>query len=160
MRSLCLVALLLTACKGTSPPAAENVGDSPLFAPSTDSGPQRAAAADVAFSAVRYAGLQLAPGATSTVEVDVVNHGQQGSGPFRVAVWASLGRVVTANKTLLGSTGVADVPNGGQVQVVIPITAPSQTGTYAIAIEVDDQKQVPGDDRSNNESGPEQLVVR
>lgn len=117
-------------------------------------------AADLAFINLTYASLALAPGAASTVELDVINRGQDPTGPFRVAVYATRGRVVTANRTLLGSVEVDTQTNAGPRHLVIPITAPAEPGSYAVGVEVDDRKQVAGDARANNRSGPSQLLVR
>ena len=62
-------------------------------------------------------------------------------------------RDLTANKTLIGSADVASLASSGQ-RVVVPFTAP------AVGVEIDDQRRVPGDDRSNNTSGPAQLLVK
>jgi hypothetical protein len=154
----CVAALLLSAC--TSGGNRHRV-ETAVGAVTT---PRRQidarTAPDAAFINLTYAKLQLAPGEASTVELDVINRGQDPTGPFRVAVYATLGRVVTANRTLLGSVEVSTQTNAGPQHLVIPITAPAQPGSYAIGVEVDDRRQVPGDDRDNNRSGPSQLLVR
>ncbi len=88
-----------------------------------------------------------------------MNRGAQPAGPFRVAVYATLGRVVTANRTLLGSAEVGSLSSGAQ-HVVVKFAAPATAGSYGVGIEIDDQRQVAEDDRSNNTSGPAQLLVR
>lgn len=89
-----------------------------------------------------------------------MNRGEQPAGPFRVAVYATFGgSVVTAKKTLLGSADVGSLASQAQ-HVVVTFTAPATPGGYAVGIEIDDQRQVSGDDRSNNTSGPAQLIVR
>ena len=93
------------------------------------------------------------------MELDVVNRGEQPAGPFRVAVYAALGSVVTANRTLLGSADVDSLASGAQ-HVVVRFTAPATPGSYAVGIEIDDQRRVSGDIRSNNTSGPERLLVK
>jgi subtilase family serine protease len=126
--------------------------------PGSSNAPRRTAP-DPSFINLKWGPLQLAPGGTSTVEVDVVNRGEHPSGPFRVAVYATLGRVITANRTLLGSTEIESLENQAK-HVIVQITAPAVAGSYAVGIEIDDQRRVPGDDRSNNTSGPAQLLVR
>jgi hypothetical protein len=121
---------------------------------------EKRVAPDVTFTNLKYAKLHLAVGEASTVELDVINRGQEPSGPFRVAVFASPGGVVTANRVLLGSASVESLTNERAQPLRIPITAPDKPGGYAIAIEVDDQRQVPNDDRANNRSGPSQLIVK
>ena len=68
-------------------------------------------------------------------------------------------RDLTANKTLIGSADVASLASSGQ-RAVVPFTAPAAPGSYAVGVEIDDQRRVPGDDRSNNTSGPAQLLVK
>jgi hypothetical protein len=121
--------------------------------------PPRRRTPELSFVNLKWGPLALAPGAAGSAELDVVNQGEQTSGPFRVAVYATLGRVVTANRTLLGSTDVASLASQAQ-HLVIPFTAPAAPGSYAVGIEIDDQRKIPSDDRSNNTSGPAQLLVK
>lgn len=153
------VPLLLAGCRGSSSnrPAVERAVNS-ITGPREVSRP-RHAGPDLAFVNLKWGPLALAPGGAGTVQLDVVNRGEQPAGPFRVAVYATLGRVVTANKTLLGTADVASL--AGQAQpVVVKFTAPAAAGSYAVGIEIDDQRQVAGDDRRNNTSGPAQLLVK
>ncbi len=144
-------------CAGGNRPAVERAVNA-VTAPRSTSRP-RHAGPDPAFVNLKWGPLQLAPGGTGTAELDVVNRGEQPAGPFRVAVYATLGRVVTANRTLLGSADVGSLAAQAQ-HVVVRFTAPATAGSYAVGIEIDDQRQVPGDERSNNTSGPAQLLVR
>lgn len=156
---LCLVALLLLpGCKARNRRHTLETGVGAVTEPRQTI--DRRVAPDAAYINLTYTNLLLAPGGSSTVELDVVNRGQDPTGPFRVAVYATLGRVVTSKRTLLGSVEVGSLTNAGPQHLVIPITAPAQPGSYAIGIDVDDQRQVPGDDRANNTSGPSQLLVR
>jgi hypothetical protein len=82
---------------------------------------------DPAFVSLKWGPLAPAPGGAGTMEFDVVNHGEPPAGPFRIAVHASLGRVVTANRTLLGAAEVASIGSSGQHRVV-PFTAPTAPG--------------------------------
>lgn len=156
---LVLVPLLLAGwgCSGGNRPAVERTVNA-VTAPRPVSRP-RHAGPDPSFINLKWGPLLLAPGGTSTAELDVVNRGEQPAGPFRVAVYATLGRVVTANRTLLGSADVASLASGAQ-HAVVQFTAPATAGSYAVGIEIDDQRQVSGDDRSNNTSGPAQLIVK
>jgi len=159
IRRLGLLTLVLAAwgCAGGNRPAVERTVNA-VTAPHS-SAPPRHAAPDPSFVNLKWGPLLLAPGGTGTAELDVVNRGEQPAGPFRVAVYATLGRVVTGNRTLLGFADVASVSTQPQ-HVVVKITAPATPGSYAVGIEIDDQRQVPGDDRSNNTSGPAQLLVK
>lgn len=154
------LALLLAGggCSGGNRPAVERTVNS-VTAPRSVSRP-RHAGPDPSFVNLKWGPLHLAPGGTSTAELDVVNRGEQPAGPFRVAVYATFGgSVVTAKKTLLGAADVASL--AGQAQhLVVPFTAPAAPGGYAVGIEIDDQRQVPGDERSNNTSGAAQLIVK
>jgi hypothetical protein len=155
-----LLSLLLAGCgcSGGNRHAVERAVGA-VTAPRT-SPPPRRIAPDPSFLNLKWGSLHLAPGGTTTAELLVVNRGEQPTGPFRVAVYATPGgTVVTANRTLLGSTDVASLASQGQ-PVVVTITAPAKAGSYAVGIEIDDLRQVPGDERSNNTSGPAQLVVR
>lgn len=114
---------------------------------------------DLSFVNLKWGPLQLAPGGTSTAELEVVNRGEMTAGTFRVAVYATLGRVVTADRTLLGSTEVKSLSAQAQ-RVIVTFTAPATAGSYAVGVEIDDQRQVTSDDRSNNTSGPAQLLVK
>ena len=114
---------------------------------------------DPAFVNLKWGALQLAPGGQSTAEIDLVNRGERAAGPFRVAVYATLGRVVTANRTLLGSVAVDGLGASGR-RLIIPFTAPATPGSYAVGIEIDDEGRVSGDNRANNKSGPAQLLVK
>ena len=154
-----VLALLLAGagCSGGNRAATERAVGA-VTAPRSSSPPRRTGP-DPSFVNLKWGSLQLAPGGTSTAELDVVNRGEQPAGPFRVAVYATLGRVVTANRTLLGSTNVESLAAQAQ-HVVVTITAPAAPGSYAVGIEIDDQRQVSGDDRSNNTSGPAQLIVK
>lgn len=89
----------------------------------------------------------------------MVNRGDQPAGPFRVAVYAARGSVVAADRTLLGSADVGSLASGAQ-HVVVTFTAPATAGSYAVGIEIDDLRQVPGDARNNNTSGPAMLIVK
>lgn len=156
---LVLIPLLLAGCgcSGGNRPVVERAVNA-VTAPRLSSPPRRTGP-DPSFANLKWGSLQLAPGGTSTAELDLVNRGEQPAGPFRVAVYATLGRVVTANRTLLGSADVGSLASQAQ-HVVVKITAPATAGSYAVGIEIDDQRQVSGDDRSNNTSGPAQLIVR
>src|SRR6185295_10582086 len=118
-------------CSVGNRPAVERAVNA-VTAPGPSSAPRRVGP-DPSFVNLKWGPLGLAPGGTSTAEFDVVNHGEQPAGPFRVAVYATLGRVVTANRTLLGSTDVGSL--GSQAQhVVVHITAPATAGSYAVGI--------------------------
>jgi hypothetical protein len=156
---LVLVPVLLAGCRGSAGnrPALERTVNA-VTSPRASSAPRRVAP-DPSFMNLKWGPLVLAPGGTSTAELDVVNRGEQPAGPFRVSVYATLGRVVTAKRTLLGSTEVGSL--AGQPQhVVVTFAAPAAAGSYAVGIEIDDQRQVAGDDRGNNTSGPAQLIVK
>jgi hypothetical protein len=154
-----LIPLLLAGCgcSGGNRPAVERAVNS-VLAPGASS-PSRHTGPELTFVNLKWGPLQLAPGGTSTAEFDVVNRGEQPAGPFRVAVYATLGSVVTANRTLLGSANVASLASQAQ-HVVVTMTAPATAGSYAVGIDIDDLRQVPGDIRSNNTSGPERLIVK
>ena len=145
-------------CAGGNRPAVERAANA-VFAPRPVSRP-RHPGPDPTFMNLKWGPLALAPGGTSTVELDLVNRGEQPAGPFRIAVYATPGgSVVTANKTLLGTADVASLGSSGH-HVVVPFTAPATPGGYAVGIEIDDQRQVSGDHRGNNTSGPALLNVK
>lgn len=152
-----LSALALAGCKGSQRPAVERAFDA-VLAPRPSS-PRRWEGPDPAFLNLKWGPLQLPPGGGGTAELLLVNRGEQPAGPFRIAVYATRGPVVTANRTLLGAAEVASLGSSG-VPVVVRFTAPATPGSYAVGIEIDDQRRVAGDDRSNNTSGPAQLLVR
>ena len=156
---LALRTLLLAACgcAGGNRASVERSVNA-VTAPKGSSAPRKPNP-DPAFINLKWGPLQLAPGGPGTVELDLLNRGEQPVGPFRVAVYATLGRVVTANRTLLGSADIASLATQAQ-HVVVTFTAPGAPGSYAVGIEIDDQRQVPGDDRTNNTSGPSQLFVK
>lgn len=151
------VLLLLAGCSGGNRPAVEravNAVTSPkLPKPAPHEGP------DAAFINLKWGLMTLAPGAAGTVEFDVVNRGQKPYGPFRVGVYGNPGTVVTGKKQLLGT---AEVPayEGKPRRVVVAFTAPATSGWHALDVELDDLKQVPGDDLTNNRSAPERLIVK
>jgi hypothetical protein len=55
---------------------------------------------------------------------------------------------------------VGGLATGATQHAVITFTAPAEARGYAIGVEVDDRKQVAGDDRQNNTAGHERLWVR
>lgn len=144
-------------CSGGNRPAVERAVNS-VTGPRSVSRP-RWEGPDPSFMNLKWGPMMLAPGATGTVEFDVINRGEKPFGPFRAAVYGNLGTVVTGKKTLLGSADVAPL-EGGPRRVVITFTAPQPAGYYALDVELDDQRQVPGDDTTNNRSAPERLIVK
>lgn len=129
----------------------------------SDSSPAQAAARvqpDVSWMNLKFAKLQLGPGEKSSVQLEATNTGKEPTGPFRVAVYASPGASLTANRMLLGAVPVESLGDRGQRRVHVPFTAPAQPGGYAVGIEVDDLQQVPNDNRLNNRSGASQLIVK
>lgn len=155
---LLLLPLLVAGCSGGNRPALERTVNA-VTAPRASTPPRRTAP-DASFMNLKWGSLHLAPGGTTTAELDVVNRGEQATGPFRVAVYATPGgSVVTANKTLLGSTDVASLVHRVE-RVVVTITAPVKAGSYAVGVEIDDLRQVPGDERNNNTSGAALLIVK
>lgn len=156
---LALGALLLAGggCAGGNRHAVEKAVGS-VTAPRSSSSSRKTP--DPSFINLKWGPLQLAPGATSTAELDLVNRGEQPTGPFRVGVFATAGSsVVTANKKLLGSVDIDSLASQPQ-HVIVTITAPATPGSYAVGIEIDDLRQLRGDDRGNNHSGPAQLFVK
>lgn len=152
--------LAVAACSGGNRPALERTVNA-LTGTHSPPPPPKRVEPDVSYVKTKWGPMQLAPGGAGLLEIDVVNRGEKPSGPFRVAVYATLGRVVTADRTLIGSAEVASLTNQTPPQrVAVALTAPSSPGTYAVGIEIDDRLQVPGDDRANNTSGPWQLIVR
>ena len=114
---------------------------------------------DPAFLNLKWGPMLLAPGAAGRVEFDLINRGETPFGPFRVGVYGNLGSVVTGKKALLGSADVQPL-EGKPRRVVVPFTAPATAGYYAVDVELDDLRQVPGDDTTNNRSAPERLIVK
>ena len=151
------VLLILAGCSGGNRPAVERAVNS-VTGPRGTSRPPRQEP-DPAFLNLKWGPMALAPGAAGTVEFDVVNRGEKPFGPFRAGVYGNLGTVVTGKRTLLGSAEVQPL-EGGPRRVVIPFTAPGTSGYHALEIELDDQRQVSGDDRTNNKSAPERLIVK
>lgn len=154
---LLLVVLSLAGCK-TRRNRVERVVDTALTPPSVER--EQHQGPDLSFLHLKWAKLGLAAGESSTVELDLVNRGTVAAGPFRVAVWVCTDNAITANKQLAGSVEVGGLPVGNPQRQVITFVAPTEKRGYAIAIEVDDRKQVEGDDRRNNASGVERLWVR
>lgn len=159
LAGLVLGALLFAGCRGSAGnrPAVERA----VGAVTTPRGASRPRweGPDPSFVNLKWGSLHLAPGAASSAELDLVNRGEQPAGPFRVAVYASPGSVVTANRTLLGAAEVDGLGASGR-HMVIPFRAPATPGGYAVGIEIDDERRVSGDSRNNNQSGPAQLIVK
>ena len=149
--------LLLAGCRGGNRPAVERAVNA-VTAPRGASRPPHPGP-DPAFVNLKWGPLVLAPGAVGTVELDVINRGERPFGAFRVGVYGNLGSVVTGKKELLGTAEVAPL-EGGPRHLVVRYTAPATPGRYALDVELDDQRQVPGDDLTNNRSAPVQLVVK
>ena len=157
---LARLALLLAAAgcgSGSQRPAVERAVDA-VLAPRPVSRP-RHPGPDPAFTNLKWGPLQLAPGATGTVELDVVNRGETPFGPFRAGVYGNLGSVVTGKKALFGTAEVAPL-EGGPRRLVIRYVAPATPGHYAVDVELDDLRQIQGDDLGNNRSPPARLVVK
>ena len=150
--------LLLEGCGSGGNRAAVERGVNAVTEPRFGSRP-RHEGPDPAFLNLKWGPMVLAPGASGTVELDVVNRGEQPFGPFRIGVYGNLGTVVTGKKTLLGFAEVQPL-EGGPRRVVIPFKAPAAAGYYALDVELDDLRQVPKDDLTNNRSAPERLIVK
>jgi hypothetical protein len=148
-----LALLLALGCSGGNRPKVERVVNA-VTGPREVSRP-RHPGPDPAFVNIKWGPLGLAPGATGTVELDIVNRGEQPFGAFRVGVYGNLGSVVTGKKALFGTAEAA-----GPGRVLVSYTAPATPGYYALEIMLDDLRQVPGDDVRNNKSAPAQLIVK
>lgn len=155
--ALALIALSLSACK-TKRHHVESVADA-AFGPRPVEREQHAGP-DPAPMNVKWMALGLKSGESSTVELDLVNRGAAAAGPFRVVVWTCTDNAITARRQLAGSLEVPGLPLHAPQHVVVPFTAPTEKRGYVIALEVDDLKQVAGDDRDNNRSATERLWVQ
>lgn len=155
---LALLPLLLLGCSGGNRPAVERAVNA-VTAPRVLPKRPPHAGPDPAFINLKWGPMALAPDAGGTVEFDLINRGEQPFGPFRVGVYGNLGTVVTGRRTLFGSAEVPP-PEGGPRRVAVSFKAPATAGHYAVEIELDDLRQVPGDDRTNNKSAPERLIVK